>query len=555
MMKAIAKKPSPDHHNKTKHDFVHAALKNSHAIFSHPQVPIIQLKPLCPCDGGCPRCAPVVQPKLIVGQPNNIYEQEADRVVEQVMRVPENTAISNQPSVIRKEDESVQPKPTYPSGCPSCKEEELIQPKPLILQPQPLRETVSINPSPLVGELPPSPSPMAGEGKAEGKVTSNIETQINAMRGSGQPLPDVERNFMEKRFGVDFSGVRVHTSNEVEEINRDLNAQAFTYGGDIYFGAGRYSPSTSSGKRLLAHELTHVVQQSGMPSATSPMITQPTEAAEIEAEAVEQQAGVNPITLSKLPSGTIATMPHPETRHEVPTIPVTYTHREEPYTQLMTIAPTEERVERERIERTTPSWQVPDLSQWTFRLVEFWIGEPQKQIAIDCILEEVKSTAFPNLAQCEDNTMTYDLTIAPDEGRTVPPTYDPVTHTTTRIRVLIGDTAFRSPLWLYTSMKHEYMHVNQLLASPGQHPGNIPMGEFEAYSWEILHCHETGVDMDAARMKDLGNRLKRLAWDLMTPAERQAKQATYDQAIQIIRDVTVDENWTPWGEELEKRER
>ncbi|NOZ70116.1 MAG: DUF4157 domain-containing protein [Deferribacteres bacterium] len=66
---------------------------------------------------------------------------------------------------------------------------------------------------------------------------------------------------MERRFGADFSSVRVHTDSNAVQMNRQLNAQAFTYGKDIYFGAGRYSPGTASGRRLLAHELTHVVQQ------------------------------------------------------------------------------------------------------------------------------------------------------------------------------------------------------------------------------------------------------------------------------------------------------
>jgi hypothetical protein len=63
------------------------------------------------------------------------------------------------------------------------------------------------------------------------------------------------------RFGIDFSGVRLHTDSDAAQMSRELNAEAFTYGRDIYFGAGRYSPGTSSGKRLLAHELTHLVQR------------------------------------------------------------------------------------------------------------------------------------------------------------------------------------------------------------------------------------------------------------------------------------------------------
>jgi hypothetical protein len=91
------------------------------------------------------------------------------------------------------------------------------------------------------------------------EVTSNIESRIQSLKGGGQPLSEPTRSFFEPRFGQDFSQVRVHT-----ESARVVNAKAFTIGKDVVFGAGQYSPETSSGKRLLAHELTHVVQQDGM---------------------------------------------------------------------------------------------------------------------------------------------------------------------------------------------------------------------------------------------------------------------------------------------------
>jgi hypothetical protein len=69
---------------------------------------------------------------------------------------------------------------------------------------------------------------------------------------------------MENRFGNDFSGVRIHTDNKAVQMSRDLNAQAFTVGNDIYFNQGKYSPSSENGKHLLAHELTHTIQQSGI---------------------------------------------------------------------------------------------------------------------------------------------------------------------------------------------------------------------------------------------------------------------------------------------------
>ena len=92
---------------------------------------------------------------------------------------------------------------------------------------------------------------------------SNVESQLNNSKGGGSPLPDEVRSFMEARFRADLSQVRVHTGSEAVEMNKDLNAQAFTHGKDIYFGSGRYNPGSSEGKHLLAHELTHVIQQTG----------------------------------------------------------------------------------------------------------------------------------------------------------------------------------------------------------------------------------------------------------------------------------------------------
>ena len=71
------------------------------------------------------------------------------------------------------------------------------------------------------------------------------------------------KNFMENRFGADFSGVRIHTADYAVQMSRDLNAQAFTVGNDIYFNSGKYSPDSAGGKHLLAHELTHTIQQNG----------------------------------------------------------------------------------------------------------------------------------------------------------------------------------------------------------------------------------------------------------------------------------------------------
>ena len=87
------------------------------------------------------------------------------------------------------------------------------------------------------------------------------EAQLLASRGEGAALPEDVRTSMEPHFGADFGAVRVHTDGFADGLNREVGAEAFTTGADIYFRAGRYEPASGQGRRLIAHELTHVVQQ------------------------------------------------------------------------------------------------------------------------------------------------------------------------------------------------------------------------------------------------------------------------------------------------------
>ncbi|HLJ33070.1 MAG TPA: DUF4157 domain-containing protein [Ktedonobacteraceae bacterium] len=114
-----------------------------------------------------------------------------------------------------------------------------------------------------------------------------VHTVLNS---PGQALGSGTRSFMESRFGHDFSNVRVHTNAQAVEAARSVNALAYTVGRDIVFGTGQYQPETMAGKRLLAHELTHVVQQRGQISAKSSLaISPPATPAEQEAEAVSER--------------------------------------------------------------------------------------------------------------------------------------------------------------------------------------------------------------------------------------------------------------------------
>lgn len=96
------------------------------------------------------------------------------------------------------------------------------------------------------------------------RITPRFETDFRLLRrGGGQPLPDPLRAFLEPRFGRSFGDVRVHAGPDAAELARDANAHAFTVGKHIVFGAGEYRPGVEQGQRLIAHELTHVLQQRG----------------------------------------------------------------------------------------------------------------------------------------------------------------------------------------------------------------------------------------------------------------------------------------------------
>ncbi|HHM05138.1 MAG TPA: DUF4157 domain-containing protein [Gammaproteobacteria bacterium] len=166
-----------------------------------------------------------IQAKLTVGAANDRYEQEADRVAAQVMRMPATPAMGAPPRIQRL--------------CAECEDE--------------LQRQVDEEEEELV-------QAKAGPGGVA-SVPPGVSAQVQALRGGGQPLPAETRAFFEPRFGHDFSQVRVHADQRAAASARALNARAYTRGYDIAFGAGQYSPDTDQGRHLLAHELTHVVQQ------------------------------------------------------------------------------------------------------------------------------------------------------------------------------------------------------------------------------------------------------------------------------------------------------
>lgn len=173
-----------------------------------------------------------IQAKLKVSDPNDEYEQEADRVAEAVMRIQD----LQEQRYVKDGEETVQ----------AALVGELATP--LVTRQTEIGGGLSIQPNALPGQVD--------------ETVTNIGPQVSALQGKGKLLPSSVRTIFEQRFGVNFSGVRVHTDAQAAEIAGVVNAKAFTVGQDIVFGRQQYQPTTEQGKHLLAHELCHVLQQS-----------------------------------------------------------------------------------------------------------------------------------------------------------------------------------------------------------------------------------------------------------------------------------------------------
>lgn len=214
---------------------------------------------------------PFFQAKLSIGRPNDPYEKEADAVADKVVGGNNNAA----PAVQAKDISSIQRLATpdeekMPSTNDGRMEEDrAIQEK---AEPGPKDEEDLVQKmdepdekDKPIQEKPEEKEELQAKSETGGGTAapSNLSAKLSQSRGKGEPLPKPVRTEMEQGIGADFSGVRIHRDSESEGMNKGLHAQAFTHGTDVYFNAGKFNPENTDGKRLLAHELTHVVQQGG----------------------------------------------------------------------------------------------------------------------------------------------------------------------------------------------------------------------------------------------------------------------------------------------------
>ncbi|MEB2773762.1 DUF4157 domain-containing protein [Algoriphagus sp. D3-2-R+10] len=196
---------------------------------------------------------PFIQSKLTVNKPGDKYELEADAVADRVVSnlssqssVFTQNRLSNENPAIGASKSSYQTNISHiQTKCAECEAEENNE----------LEEKIQKKPSAeftLQAKEGPSSQP---------EVSNTISNELRNSSNQGNPIPKKVKTEMEDGFGKDFSQVRIHTDHSAQSMSKNLGAQAFTYGSNIYFNTGKFETQSQNGKKLLAHELTHVVQQ------------------------------------------------------------------------------------------------------------------------------------------------------------------------------------------------------------------------------------------------------------------------------------------------------
>lgn len=173
-----------------------------------------------------------IQTKLTMGSPNDKYEREADRVAAQVVKQIHAPNISRSPEISASKE-------------------------------QPLQRKEELNVTPLNTSQLSSNQQIQKKGRPSSTVTSGLESSIQKAKGTGKKLPTSLQPKLENAFGTNFGGVRIHDNHAANQLSTSIQAKAFTTGQNIFFNKGEYQPASYKGQELIAHELTHVVQQNG----------------------------------------------------------------------------------------------------------------------------------------------------------------------------------------------------------------------------------------------------------------------------------------------------
>jgi hypothetical protein len=235
---------------------------------------------------GAATAIPALQAKLEVGGAGDHYEREADCVARQVMRGGDAPAIA--PSITPLGAQRKK------AAAPAPKKEEEPKGKGAKVQRKPAASVPKVDENKKKAQRKES-------GAGGGMASPGVESSIARMKGSGSTLDGGTRSFMESRFGRDFGGVRVHNGAAAASAASALDARAFTVGQDVFFNAGEYQPGNAAGRELIAHELTHTVQQGGGGGVAAPKRIQRVPTPPGGSGATPVGPGAPPVAATKMP--------------------------------------------------------------------------------------------------------------------------------------------------------------------------------------------------------------------------------------------------------------
>jgi hypothetical protein len=404
-----------------------------------------------------------IQPKLVVGPANDPLEHEADRVAGQVMHMsaPESPIATGPPELFH--------------GCSDCNE------RPQTPRTRPDGEH----------ETPP-----------DGKIPDIVH---DVLRSPGQALDGNVRSFFEPRFGHDFSQVRVHTDELGAQSAHEVNALAYTAGFHIVFAPGRYAPQTHTGQRLLAHELTHVVQQRvGAVKGTFAGAEYP-----------------GSISLQRQPAAPTALPVEKALAHLLP-----QTQAAGKLARSAVIPP-----------------YAPGLGPQRALAVNDLIDVDDFQGAIDMLVHYKSVDGEIDLSLLEGRKMYFDESVTDKDARTAQPFWEYDVGRARRPKIRIGPSAFKSGVpYLYSVIMHEYQHVlwrqtlaHSKLAEETEGHGGMNTDEVQAYAWELLHATETGLALLPDRIAVVWENLNEEYWQL-DPAAQQNSRPLVMRALAKAQD-------------------
>ncbi len=345
-------------------------------------------------------------------------------------------------------------------------------------------------------EKPTTGKHHSNQANASGKRTASptLSNEVKRSRGKGQPLPNKTKSEMEAAFGLDFSKVNIHTNAKAVQMNKEIGAQAFTHGSDIFFDENKFNPETTTGKHLLAHELTHVVQQG--------------------------KAGVKKKFIQK----------NEEKDRDV------VTEEKDP-------------IADSKLKKEDAAEKIPGLSTEIVKELTELIANKKRKEALNKLVEFLINDGQMDASLLEEGKMHYGGA-AGGEGLASPPGYkkDPDTGELKAkpTPVRIGWRAFKNVPLLYSTVMHEYIHVQQFQepvarGTKGQRGLGwlIKRQEVEAYAYELINADKTGLSTYPTLMLDAWSRLNS-EWNGLGKASKKLLNPMYESAYQSTKKVVGD---------------